>query len=460
MAEWEPVAYLVLAWTQYPNILRDVVQAAKPECKIIIVCRDSNWVKSDLSQHNISSRGIYYLQTNFNSAWIRDYGPLSTYIGPDQRLALVEWKYNRPRPFDDAVPWAIGKFLDLPVESLQDASFPVIHTGGNFMTDGWGTAFSSDLLISENLLSNPEIDPEAAERGIDASLKEFMGIHRNIKFPSLQYDRIHHLDMHMKLLDEETILVGQFPSGVADEPQIEANLEWLARNHHSVFGQPYQVVRIPMPDEQDIYPDRPGIPYRTYTNALILNRSVLVPTYQNEMDSLALEIWQDLMPGYRIVGIDCSQAILAGGALHCLTQTIGAENPLAFLHRPKRGTTLDSIGYSIRALIRHPAGIESASVWVAYGDSETYSKLEMKRDRNAEGYWHGVIPDIPGIHDVRYFLEIKPVGIPAQTRPLPGPSGAWRFHISRLNASDREGANDQIELMGERFSLILPAIPR
>ena len=52
-----------------------------------------------------------------------------------------------------------------------------------------------------------------------------MGISTYIKMETLPYDQIHHIDMHMKLLDEETILVGEYPEGKLMVPQIEANIE-------------------------------------------------------------------------------------------------------------------------------------------------------------------------------------------------------------------------------------------
>ncbi len=81
------------------------------------------------------------------------------------------------------------------------------------MVDGLGTAFSSKLVFEEN--------PTKTEEQIDSIMNLFMGINRFIKMDNLQYDVIHHIDMHMKLLDEETLLVGEYPTGVSDGPYIE-----------------------------------------------------------------------------------------------------------------------------------------------------------------------------------------------------------------------------------------------
>ena len=102
------------------------------------------------------------------------------------------------------------------------------------------------------------------------------------------FDGIHHIDMHMKLLDEETILMAEYPAGVADGPQIEANLEYVLSNHTSKWGTPFEVVRIPSPPEPGWgggFPDEGGN-YMTYTNSVFVNNTILLPTYYEEFDTL------------------------------------------------------------------------------------------------------------------------------------------------------------------------------
>ena len=97
-----------------------------------------------------------------------------------------------------------------------------------------------------------------------------MGIDDFITLDTLQYDIIHHLDMHMKLLDEETLLVGQYPEGVSDGPTIEKNLAFIKENLKTPQGNPYKIIRIPMPpDQMGVYPDQMGF-YRNYTNAVFV----------------------------------------------------------------------------------------------------------------------------------------------------------------------------------------------
>ncbi|MFN9906272.1 MAG: hypothetical protein ACK56F_09135, partial [bacterium] len=88
----------------------------------------------------------------------------------------------------------------------------------------------------------------------------------------------------MKLLDEETLLWAQYPNGIADGPQIEANLAYVLDNFNSVFGTPYKMVRIVAPPDYSsngtaIYPNNSSADYRTYSNSVFVNKTVLLPVY-------------------------------------------------------------------------------------------------------------------------------------------------------------------------------------
>ncbi len=103
------------------------------------------------------------------------------------------------------------------------------------MSDGMGTAFASSLILDENEFGNPYNVSVKTESQIDGILSDFMGIDRYIKMNPLPYDVIHHIDMHMKLLDEETLIVGEYPAGVADGPQIEANIQYVLNNFQKLI---------------------------------------------------------------------------------------------------------------------------------------------------------------------------------------------------------------------------------
>ncbi|MCC6638208.1 MAG: hypothetical protein IT278_10815, partial [Ignavibacteriaceae bacterium] len=48
MAEWEQLSGIIITWTSYQSILRQIVDFAQEECLVYIVCSDSNSVKTYL----------------------------------------------------------------------------------------------------------------------------------------------------------------------------------------------------------------------------------------------------------------------------------------------------------------------------------------------------------------------------------------------------------------------------
>lgn len=426
MAEWEEVEYLVLTWTQYTSVLREIVRYARQECQVLIVCRDSAAVRQDLLAHGISLHRLLFLEHPFNSVWMRDYGPASVYRGEADSLYLIDWLYNRPRPMDDRLPQAIAQRLGLPLLPLDTAPTDLVHIGGNFITDGDGTAFSSRLILAENgprARYNLSAKDEAA---IDSLMARFMGIRHYIKLTPLPHDPIDHLDMHMKLLDERTLLVGQYPPGTADGPQIEANLQALQQ----AVSEPYRVIRVPMPAFRGRYPDSGRSPYLTYTNAVFINRTVLVPIYDLPGDSLALSIYRKALPGYRIVGIDCRPIIMAGGALHCVTRTIGTRHPLRIVHHALRDEPVHGLPIQVEASISHRSGIAQARLYYRLGSDSVFHEAPMLRTKDNRELWVGYLPAVYSPTKIAYYIEATAHDGKQMTRPMTAPLGTWQFQLT------------------------------
>ena len=72
----------------------------------------------------------------------------------------------------------------------------------------------------------------------------------------------------------------------------------------------------------------------TYTNSVFVNNTILLPTYYEEYDTTAISIYEEALPGYNVIGIDCNQIISASGAIHCITHSVGVEDPLLISHQP------------------------------------------------------------------------------------------------------------------------------
>jgi len=428
-AEWEEMQAILIAWEGYSDFLTEIVRYAVDECQVYIYCTNQTTVSNYLTSSGVDVTNVHYIIQNLNSVWIRDYGPNNIYSNDVGDLSFVDWIYNRPRPQDDASPAAIASLLSIPLYETTQAPTDLVNTGGNFMSDGFGTAFAEKLILTENDASNPYGVTTKSEAEIDDIFNQWMGINRYIKIDELPYDGIHHIDMHMKLLDEETLLIGEFPQGISDGPQIEANINYIQSNFLSVFGTPYKIVRIPMPPSSSgAYPDESY--YRTYTNSLIINKTVLVPTYYEEYDTTALRIYREAMSGYRVIGIDANAIIPASGTIHCTTHEIGVINPLLISHQNLPDTYETVNPYYAEAKIMHSSGINTAKLYYRTDTTQAYQTVDMTEVNALENLWGGFIPAKPANTTIYYYIEANANSGKSQIRP----TGYFKFHI--LNSTN------------------------
>ena len=452
MGEWEEIQTLVVTWTSYTGILKQIVRAAKEECEVLIVCDDAASVTSYLQNANYGGPindldNVSFLEANFNSVWSRDFGPEVIYKNEVDSLFLLDWIYNRPRPQDDALSDAIGTAKGINVFSTTQAPYDLVHTGGNFMADGFGTAFSSELVLDENGPGGQYNQTVKTEAQVDAIMQQFMGIvpERYIKMTTLPYDGIHHIDMHMKLIDEETLLIGEFPTGQSDGPQLETNIQGIMGNYNSTFGTPYRIVRIPMPSSTGgSFP--PSASYRTFANNVFVNKTVLVPTYREQVDTIGLRILRGSLPGYNVVGIDCDNSdqniISASGAIHCITKGIGVADPLLIKHQRLTDTYETVQPYIVDAYIRHRSDIAAAEVYWTTDTAAGFTAVPMTAGPN-NTWTAGIPPQVAG-SDVFYYIHATANSGKQQVRPIVAPDGWWKFEVLDINASVDEGAAPMI----------------
>lgn len=428
--QWEEVQAVCMTWTSFPSIHRQLVSAIQQECEVWIVCSDSNAVKTNITSNGGSLNNTRYFQLPFNSIWMRDYGPNSVYLAGVDSLVFVDWIYNRPRPFDNDAPIGIGAQMNIPTYTMATAPNDLVHTGGNFMADGFGTGFSSNLVNDENAPGATYTISGQSPLEVNQLMFDYQGINNYIKMTNLPYDGIHHIDMHMKLLNEETLLIGEFPAGVSDGPQIEQNIQYIQDNFVSTFGTPYKIVRVPMPPSTGgAYP--PTGSYRTYTNNVIVNKSIIVPTYRTEYDTTALRIIQEAMPGYNVVGIDVdnsgSNLIGQGGALHCITKEVASSDPLFISHQNLPDTWETINPYVVNAQIRHKSGIASATLY--YKTSLTGSYTSVPMTFVSGNVYTASIPGQASGTRVYYYIQAQANSGKQQVRPMPAPDGYFTFLV-------------------------------
>jgi agmatine/peptidylarginine deiminase len=435
-AEWEEVEYLLITWQpSFPNILRQIVEAAVQECKVIITTENETSVANYLQSNGVDLTNVIFMDEPFNSIWIRDYAGNTIYSDDVGERALTDWIYNRPRPLDNVMPSAHAALVGMPIYITDTAPNDLVNTGGNYMSDGLGNAFASELVLNENAAGNPYGVTAKTEAQIDDIMQQYMGIDTYIKMTPLPFDVINHIDMHMKLLDEETLLVSKYPEGVADGPQIEQNIDYVLANFQSAFGTPFRVKWIDAPPSPGgAYPDTGGY-YRNFTNAIFINKTILIPLYRPEVDAPAIVQWQEMMPGYNIVGIDVDNPgenlIALVGAIHCITHTIGVADPLWIVHQPVYFANTNS-DVTLDAMVKHISGVSNVDVFWRETGSSTWNETAMT---NISGdNW---TTDLSiGSEDVEYYIEAEANSGKVLTRPIVAPEGFWTISTEILAGND------------------------
>lgn len=430
-AQWEEMQGVLISWqnTDY-ELLSEIIDYAQEVAQIYILTGDSNDTKSYLDGNGVPLTNLHFIPFNTNSIWARDYGVNSIYENEVTNLSLTDWEYNRPRPRDDTSAVKVAPYLNVPLYETTQSPNRLVHTGGNYMSDGHGTAFSSKLVLDENSPVG-DFGQDLTEGEIDSIMKKYLGIKRYIKMETLPYDGIHHIDMHMKLLDEETLLIGEYPSGISDGPQIDANIQYIQDNFLTCFNRPYKIIRIPQPPNVagTSYPGSPfgGAYYRTYTNALILNGLVLIPGYYEKYDTTAVRIWQEAMPGYQIVQLDCNNIIPQSGTIHCITHEIGFGDPIWISHAKLLDTYQTSGTYEVNAYVNTASGVSGATMYWTLDTTAGYSAVAMTD--LGSGDYQAMIPAQPVGTKVFYYVEASSNSGRTARKPLVAPSGVYAFKV-------------------------------
>ena len=185
-----------------------------------------------------------------------------------------------------------------------------------------------------------------------------------------------------------------------------------------------------MPPQGGNYPDDNG-DYRTYTNAVFVNKKVLLPLYQQQFDTTAIRIWEESLPGYEIVGINCNDIIPYLGAIHCITKEIGVSDPLWITHDQLEDVDMAlPDGYPVFAKIKHRSGIASAKIYYSLEPGTNYEVLDMTLTDAQNDIWSVNIPEQVTGSTVHYYISAIANSGKSINRPLPAPAGYWKFNVT------------------------------
>ena len=190
----------------------------------------------------------------------------------------------------------------------------VILRNGSIESDGKGTIFTTSSCLLAPHRNQPMTRAEIEER----LLKTLHAVRIVwIEHGKLEGDDTDgHIDTTVRLAPDDTLLYiysDENDKHFADFQAMENQLKAL----RTLEDKPYRLLRLPFPEA--IYDNGVRLP-ATYANFVILNHSVLCPTYaQPYRDGLAMSQLQKAFPGRKIIGIDARTVIRQHGSLHCLT---------------------------------------------------------------------------------------------------------------------------------------------
>ena len=93
-AEWEEMQGVVITWASYTTNLTEIVRYAQEHVKVYIVCSNPVTVQNTLNSAWVGINNIEFVVADYNSVWVRDYGPQSIYLAGTNQLAFVDWVYK------------------------------------------------------------------------------------------------------------------------------------------------------------------------------------------------------------------------------------------------------------------------------------------------------------------------------------------------------------------------------
>ena len=387
--EYEPMQAVMIV---YPlGIPVELVKEMAEDCKVITVVTsyEQNYAANDFQAAGVNMANVEFLNASTDSYWIRDFGPW--YIFNGKEPAIVDNKYNRPRPYDDDIPGEFAEYWGIEMFGMN-----VVHTGGNMMEDGRGHGVSDDIVITESYSQAGVTEEQVYER-----MKAYLGIDPYHVTIDPQGDYIAHVDCWGKYLAPDKILLARVPESNPRYPYYEEVAEYFETTN-CCWGYPYKVYRVDIPGGNVISP---------YTNSLILNKKVLVPMGSNNAyNEAALNIYREAMPGYEVIGVQNNSywdGWLNTDALHCRTRGVMDFNMFYVDHRNVvfgEQQWQDSIAITSKFIAYSGADLKQDSLLIYYRiDEGEYQTAKMTATGNPDEYV-GYIKGYNGGSKVDYYV--------------------------------------------------------
>jgi len=334
-AEWERHRATWIAWPHHepdwpgklapiPWVYAEIARVIAEHEPVEILCH-SNDVRAAASEtldaHSVRRDRVRLHVVPTDRVWLRDSAPTGV-LDATGSVVLVNWAFNGWAKYDNwrqdvEVGPTIARITGLErVEPCRaDTGERVVLEGGGIEVNGNGL-----LLVTEEwLLSDVQVrNPGLRREDFEAIFAEWLGIRRTIWLGEgcVGDDTHGHVDDIARFVDRETVVLA-----VEDDPADDnhaRSIDNLRRLERVATGaDALRVVKLPFPRPVIMNGER--LP-ASYANFYIANGVVLMPTFNDPNDRVALNILADVMPSHRIVGIHAVDLVWGLGTLHCLTQ--------------------------------------------------------------------------------------------------------------------------------------------
>jgi agmatine deiminase len=328
-AEWERHEATWLAWphevTDWPGkfvpipwVYGEIVRHLSRVEKVSILVEDAHVerkARGVLKKSGATMSAIEFFRLRTDRSWTRDYCPIFV-RNQDGRRGILNWHFNGWAKYDnwkhdDAVTEALAAQLDLPVWTPEAQGQRVVLEGGSIDVNGAGA-----ILTTEECLLSPvqARNPTLTRADIEKVFEDYLGASQTIWLRNgIAGDDTHgHIDDLARFTSKDTIVIA------SEQDPAEANYEPLRENLAILRErEDLRVETLPMPEP--VFFDGQRLP-ASYANFYIANEIVLVPTFNDVNDRIALNTLAELFPTRKIVGIAATDLVLGLGTLHCMTQ--------------------------------------------------------------------------------------------------------------------------------------------
>ena len=332
-AEWAPQSAVMVTWphphgdwrsglSRVDEVYAELGYHICRRQTLIVACWDRHHIehiREQLRQRGAAMDRVRAYIARSNDSWTRDHGPIT--VMHDGEPMLLDFQFNGwggkyPAELDNAITHTLYTQRAFGLAPLGQVN--LVLEGGSIDSDGQGT-----LLTTKRCLLSPHRNPEAEQRQLEQALLDTLGAQRVLwlNYGHLEGDDTDsHIDTLARFCDPGTICYTACNDPKDSHyPTLKAMEEEL-KIFRTADDTPYRLMALPIPNGK--YNENGLRLPATYANFLIINGAVLVPTYNDPADQIALERLSDCFPGRETIGIDCLPLIEQYGSLHCVTMQL------------------------------------------------------------------------------------------------------------------------------------------